>query len=289
MKIRNNRIILFIYAFSFLTFFIVFYLTPHNVDDVTYDYLNLTNASDIFSYCAGYGNGRILGNAIACILCKSKLLNSFFRATVITLLPALIAALSTRKNGSNIVAYLFSMLMILAMDSQMFGYTVVWICAFANYIVPVFITLISLLLFKNIKNKEKGNSLKMVLLFTLGFITQLFSENTTVYTVILATLLIIANKVYKMERGKAGAVYLSSSLFGAGVMLYARRFIHSELGYQFQNVNNYQKVPESISSFIDIFQKSLMGTVKYISHNFLLFAVISICFLLLINKLALKD
>lgn len=100
MTINKKRLILF-YVLFFVLFAAVMYFSPHTVDDAYYDYLNLTSPYKILHFAAGYGNGRVLGNLLAVILCKSQLFAAVFRSASVCGLVYFIVRLVNGKKGHN--------------------------------------------------------------------------------------------------------------------------------------------------------------------------------------------
>ena len=80
--IKSKKRLVGFYALFFVLFALVMYSSPHTVDDAYYDYLNITNLHKMIHFSAGYGNGRVLGNLLAIVLCKSQLFFCNFQKCV---------------------------------------------------------------------------------------------------------------------------------------------------------------------------------------------------------------
>lgn len=207
------------------------YLCPHTADDAYYDYLNLTDPYKILHFAAGYGNGRVLGNLLAVILCKSKLLAALIRSLTVSALIYFIVRLAGNKKNSSILTLSVSLL-IIGINGLFFGEVFAWISAFSNYIPPMLLTLICLCI---IKERSKGNSLHgkiltIVELLIFGSSAQLFTENNTLNSIFLSTAVLI----YCITKHKSKIInaltYFIASCAGAFVMVYARKFIHDKDG-----------------------------------------------------------
>ena len=220
-KIKNLPLIY--YLGFFVLFFIIMTLAPHSVDDSYYDYLNMTNLFDIFKFSAGYGNGRIFGNMMAIILCKSVVAAGIVRSATVTGIIFFISKLFKKEKDLPVIA--LTGFLILSVGPLIFSNVYAWISAFSNYTPIILITLICLYLIKKQNEDRKNDAYSLLILFCLGTFGQLFVENATLNSIILACIIFAISIISKGGRRLPSFIYLLSTGFGAAIMVFCRLFV----------------------------------------------------------------
>lgn len=280
----DKRLVVF-YAAFFILFAAVMYLSPHTADDAYYDYLNMTNPYKIFHFAAGYGNGRVLGNLLAVVLCKSQLLAAVVRSAFVSALVYFIVRLADNKKEHTEVLTLSTMLLTVGVDGLFFGEVFAWISGFSNYIPPMVLTLICLCLIKERNRKAMPFSarlLTLVEILVFASAGQLFTESNTLNSVLLAVVVLVYCFFKRRDKLVFSVTYLLGTGLGTGVMLFARRFVHDKDGI-YQTVN-YSSQLDSISGLLvnvrDIYSKFVCWLPKF----FLLYIMLSAVLLVLVYK-----
>lgn len=71
------------FAGSFLFFAFVMWCAPYSSDDIEFSRLSYTSLSGYVDFALRYGNGRLLGNLLAILLCHSRLLCVVVKAGIL--------------------------------------------------------------------------------------------------------------------------------------------------------------------------------------------------------------
>ncbi len=282
---KNKKRLIAFYAVFFVLFAAIMFLSPHTVDDAYYDYLNITNPYKILHFAAGYGNGRVLGNLLAVVLCKSQILAALVRSAVVSMLVYFIVRLTDDRKGHIEVLTASVMLLILGVGGLLFGEVFAWISGFSNYIPPMLLTLICLCLIK--ERDCKGNPLSSKLLTVTEILAfssaaQLFTENNTLNSALLSILIFVYCSVKNKNKLLYSFTYLLGSGIGALVMIFARLCIHD--AYGIYKTVDYGTRTDSLKSMLtnvgDIYGKFVCWLPKF----FLLYLMLSATLLVIICK-----
>ena len=274
------------YAGVFLLLTITFLLSPHNIDDTYYDYLNLKGIKEIFTFAASYGNGRILGNALSLILCKSAILAAIIRAAGIIVNALLLTELTDENKENKALYSSLSLLLMLALDRTMFGQVYGWISAFTNFLPPVTLMLSGILILKRYEKGNKKNAVFLPLLAVIGFCAGLFSENSTIYILALGFIVLVLNAVWKLKKALPASAFFGGSIAGAVTMLYARLHLSGHNGHF--EVNNYQHIPQTPKAIIKAVIMHIPTAINHISHGFILLFFLSAAALIILKKRSFK-
>lgn len=284
MTINKKRLILF-YVLFFVLFAAVMYFSPHTVDNAYYDYLNLTSPYKILHFAAGYGNGRVLGNLLAVILCKSQLFAAVFRSASVCGLVYFIVRLVNGKKGHNELLTASVVLLTVGVGGLFFGEVFSWIAGFSNYIPPMLLSLMCLCIIK--ERSLKSDSLWVKILTVTGLLlcgsaAQLFTESNTLNAALLSLIVLIYCVFRRKDKLLYSFTYLIASGIGAGVMLYARHFVHDKDGI-YETVNYSSKI-DSLSNMFTNVQDIYSMFVCWLPKFFVLYIMLSIVFLIVIYK-----
>lgn len=273
MKISKNRLLFYISFFSLCA--ILMYLIPYSVDDTYYAYIGYQGLKESLIFSANYGNGRVLGNLFGLLLAQSRLVRAVVIATVMTLLVALLNKVFVRQKSAGSIPVITAGLLILGMPDSFFGNFFSWSSAFANYILPFFLALICLLIINNYDlGKGYIKSLSLIIIFALGFCSQLFSENSTLYNIVIPFALLMTFCIMHINKKTPCFVWLISALSGAGAMIAVR--LNSNDTEKFHDVKAYQGI--HLGSLEDLISNTVFNTEEImpeISKCFILYMLLS--------------
>lgn len=208
----------FLFAGTFILLAFIMYCTPRSSDDFEFLSLNLPSLKSLIRYALYYGNGRTLGNITAVVFNKLPALAIVVKAGIIT---GIIYLLPRVLNYRGLRYDLFSFLLILCVNPALFGEVYTWNCGFANYMPPIFITLLIVYLLQNysrIKN-SLARGIVFVTVFALGCAGQLFVEHTAVLNVVLATGFTVHSFKHQKSGKYLALTWLAATLIGLAAML----------------------------------------------------------------------
>lgn len=161
-------------------------------------------------------NGRVLGNFLSALLGCSKLWRELVRCGVLLGIVIAVCSLCEIKTS---VGRVCALALLIALPSQLFAESYAWAAGFFNYVPPVLLLLIDLLLFK--RKDAKGRLWQLPLWFLLGAAGQLFSEHMTIVFCLLSAA-VFADSCKKERRAdKRLLAHLVGALLGAAVMFLA--------------------------------------------------------------------
>lgn len=287
-----------VYVVFALLFFIIMLLSPHTVDDIYYDYLNFNSIKDIFSFSVGYGNGRVLGNSLGIVLSKSAVLAAFIRTLCLILLSFFISrivisvkmGIVDKTNGKDerviLLVHLFIIVSLLLISPVMFGENYAWISGFANYLPPVVCMVINTyLVIKYIKAEKNSVKLFIILLIAvISFLGQFFSENSSVYNIVLPIFICIILFVFNKDKMKKTLpsllVWVGAAVLGLAIMLYIRTHMDSGV----MDVKGYASIHIfDIEDMVDTILSNIYDCYVIIRENYFTIVVISLMLVKLLN------
>ncbi|OIK16329.1 hypothetical protein BIV60_04755 [Bacillus sp. MUM 116] len=239
-------------GFIFLFFIVVFifylylaYRTPLTHDDWTWG----TNEGidRIKNWFKDY-NGRYMGNLTEIYLTRVYLKRIFIMALFSTLLVFLTA---NRTKVNSKFNYFFSFLLFLSVPVNMISQTYAWVAGFSNYITSIVFVLIYLEIVKNIFEDElpKYPIWKSLIVIPLGFITVLFVEHVSIYTVIMALYIIIFSFIKYRKVFLLHFLYFISVIIGAVIM-----FSNSAYSKIVSGNDQYRSI-DTTTANVGLFQK----------------------------------
>lgn len=171
----------------FLIFAALIYLFPYSGDDWAWgSEIGLARLSRFFE---NY-NGRYAGNLLVLALTRSKLLNIIFTAASLVCV-CLFPKVYTGSKKFSVLP--LALALFLLTPKEIWVQSVVWTAGFSNYIPPILLIVLYLIIVKNIFNEEKPEYSKITPVFTfaIGFVASLFMENITLYGVALSACVIL--------------------------------------------------------------------------------------------------
>ena len=238
-----NKTDLIFSVFLFAAFSFLCYLFPYTGDDWAWgSQIGLERLANWFD---NY-NGRYLGNLLVMVLTRSKLVNILLTALAMVsfcLFPKLFAKSKT------FLPYALGALFFFLMPQSMRVQVVVWTAGFSNYVPPILLIFLYLILVRNVFDDEQPvyGKLSLVASPVLGFAAGLFMENVTLYNLaVAAAVLVIAwirfRKVYAVH-----LAYAAGSVAGAVMM-----FTNSAYGTIAQGGDEYRS---------SVLNQGLIGTI----------------------------
>ena len=215
----NKKMIAAFFVCVFLFMGLLMWCVPNASDD--YEFLSLTieKPEDLFSYILEYGNGRVLGNLTAITLSRVSWLGVVCKALLVTGLVFLIPAVLKKKE---IHWYLLSFVLLIGMSPLLFSEVYTWTAGFSNYIPPIVLTLVNVLLIQIFiaTDKKLLKGILPVAVLVLGVASQLFVEHSTVINVLLAAMgFVHCCRKPELRKGAViSGVWLAATLVGAAMM-----------------------------------------------------------------------
>lgn len=221
-------------AFSvllFAAFSLLVYLFPYSGDDWAWG--SQLGVERLETWFDNY-NGRYLGNLLVMVLTRSELVNillTAFSLVCFCLFPKLFV------RSEKFLLYALGALFFFLMPRPMKVQAVVWTSGFSNYVPPILLIFLYLILVQNIFDEgrpEYGRKTVAIAPF-IGFAAGLFMENVTLYNLAAAAaVLVIAyirfRKVYAVH-----LAYLGGSVLGALAM-----FTNSAYGFIAEGGDEYR-------------------------------------------------
>lgn len=266
----------FIYICIFMLFLILSFLFPFSHDDWAWgSYIGLDRLK---SYFENY-NGRWMGNISVLLLTRSNALKTLTMATILTLIIFYINQI-IHNNKNKTLIYLTTLLVVF-MPKLILMQGVVWTSGFSNYVIPILLLLIFINSCKALFNNETGKNKRSHLIpfVILGFITTLYVEHVTIYTVVLSGFVFfyVLTKQRKICPKYLG--YFLGTIFGTVLMFSntAYRSITSgNDGYRSLGISNF--INSSIKSYFETIYKNL------IYNNFILNIILVVLIIFIISK-----
>lgn len=254
----------------YLYFFVMSFLIIPSGDDYFWwsekgHYLLTHNFFSTDKITGGSANGRYLGNLFEISIMHSPIFAAVVYAAVVTLFIWCLWKLT----GHNKISLVASLLFLVITQIAYFQNVLFWFAGFSNYLPPVVVLLLYLVLLQNYLKTKK--SLPLFVYFVLAIIGGLYVEHMTLYQVFvgIVTILLInyLNKKDYHLSAKMAYSYTIGSLVSSVIMF-------SHPSYYYDNGSNYHQISFSISK--------CLGNFVNITHfwiftfNYLLIVVI--CF-----------
>lgn len=247
---QKDRFKFTVFFGSFVFSAFLMWCTPYSSDDLEFGTLGFATIGEYVRFALYYGNGRFMGNLCALALSNSKLLcvlvKAFVLSSAVVLAPVV---LDLREKSS----YLASFLLITAMSPAVFGEAIIWTSGFGNYLPPIWLTLLIILMIRQYPAaKLPAKILTWLVIPVLGFASQLFIEHSSGVNGLLAFCFLVYH-FRNGEKNKAAlcGIWLLSTVFGAAAM-----FLIPKVFYRAGNrVDGYQKtylssIPTLINSCV---------------------------------------
>lgn len=263
------------YIIYFLIVLGICFLFPYSWDDWSWgSKIGLERLSNWFD---SYG-GRYLGNCLALLLTRSRILRSVCVAVCLALIVYLVNKLTKGGRTGNYI----TIIALLFMPVTMLRETVVWASGFANYGISIALTLIYICYIQNIYKDEEpkypGYSIPFVLI--LGFLNVLLIEHMTIYNVALGIYVIVLSFIKYRKFFLAHIAYLVGAVVGTVWM-----FSNSA----YSKFANAQDPDRSISGGGGIIERAVNNYFRDMAahgflNNLIVNALLLICMVLLFRK-----
>lgn len=259
IHIRNKRSAhVLIYVFAGLGIAAMLYCAPYFKDDWAWG--SQIGLDRLQSFFAGY-NGRYLGNLLVLLITRSKALKIIIMTAGVLALPALVSRIADKR-----LFLLFPLCLILlfVMPSDLFRQTIVWASGFSNYVPPVLITLIYILIIKNVLGDtapqyKKGTALGV---FLLGLCGALFMEHVTLYNILLGFVVWIFAKIKFKRFFREHTAFLSGAIIGAALM-----FTNSSYGFISSGKDQYHYRSVAMGGTLSRYFDTIGKNIEIISNN----------------------
>lgn len=232
---------------------------PYSSDDLEFSQLHYDSLVGYLDYALRYGNGRLLGNLCAILLCHSKLLCVLVKAGIlascVVLIPSLLG--HTDKLG-----YILSFLLFTLIEPAVFGEVYVWTSGFSNYLPPIWLSLIILCVLNSAKCPLPTDALRYILVLLLGVCSQLFIEHSSGVNLLLAVAFFWDAWRHKKESRFAGLCWVLGTLVGLVLMLSIPRLFYTAGN----RVETYRSL--NLSSLTQLILSAAKNTIQLCGHYF---------------------
>ena len=163
-------------------------------------------------------NGRFFGNLLVVMMNYSKVFRVILQAATITGIIYFVSKNSKSKDKFN--SFLLSFVLFFGMSKMMFRESISWMSGFANFGIPALMFALLIYNFRNIFEEDKVeykwyNYLIAVL---CGIFTNLFSEHTSIFSVLIGIGFIIVSLINHKKIYKIQIIYLAVSIVFCALM-----------------------------------------------------------------------
>ena len=176
-----------LFALYFLALLMILHTLPLSLDDYGFQNVHFTSASQALHYVLTFGNGRFLGNSGIIFLMHHLVLGDVIRAAVFAGIAILLPGVLSLHR---LPVLLLSMFLLLTIAPGIFGQVYSWMSGFQNYVPPILLLLLTLLLIR-----ESGSCslfakiCRGLLVFLLAVCMQFYIEHSSCVNVLTALLL----------------------------------------------------------------------------------------------------
>ena len=223
----GRRAALAAFGLSFAFFCLIMWCAPYSSDDLEFATLPYTTFGEYLTFVLEYGNGRLLGNLCSILLSKVRwlcvLVKAAVMASTVVLLPAVLGLAAVSD-------YLLSFLLVTTVEPAVFGEAYVWTSGFSNYMPPIWMALVILVVLRAFPRLGKAAQAAACLgIFLLGVAAQLFIEHSSGVNLLLA-MSTVAVCLYRRDKSRLvpGLVWLVAAALGLGLMLAIPVLFHIE-------------------------------------------------------------
>lgn len=211
-------------ATIFLFFFMLAFFTPFTGDDWAW-----AGNEGIQRLKEGFSlyNGRYAGNITEIILTRIGIFRPLIMALVTTYIIVKMGQLTNRKP----ILYIITVLLMLLMPLTTFHETITWIAGYTNYVFPIAIFMTYLVDVKRIVfDNYKPGPVKVVIMFILAIIGQLFVEHMTIYILFASIAAFLYYYIKNQDVNDYLIWYMGGALIGLIIMFsnnaYADNLMH---------------------------------------------------------------
>ena len=213
--------------FFFLVFLLILHGLPLSLDDFGFRNESFQSASQALQYVLRFGNGRFLGNSGIVFLVNHLFLADLIRAAVLAGIAILLPFVLSLHRMS---VRLLSMFLLLTLAPGIFGQVYSWLSGFQNYVPPLLLLLLTLLLVcRSNRGSPAVKACRCLLIFLLSLFMQFYIEHSSCLNVLTAFILVIWLKREKDTRFFAALLFLIGTMIGLACMFIAMLFVAPEI------------------------------------------------------------
>lgn len=205
-------------------------------------------------------NGRVLGHVLVFLMSSYPIVKIFIMAMTFTALVYIISKLSSRKNN---VCWLMGLFLIIGMPLGIYREVFSWMSGFSNFGIPALTMSIYIYINRIIFDKKefklvKDRIFKIIICFLLGFLMNLFSEHSALFSVILGIGMIIITFIMQKKHLKYQYSFLIGAIVGCTFMFMSPSYweiMAREVGTAMEGLSIFGKIIYNIkhsSWFFDI-------------------------------------
>lgn len=265
--IKNNlHFIIF-----FISFFLIGFFIPYSHDDWFWG-----SNWGIEAFKNGFDNvnGRYVGNLLALILTRSRLLRALFIAIILLAVVILISKICKK----NKLAPYITIILLFTLSVYVLKQTVTWTAGFVNYVVPV-VGILYFLYLNGLNDKPHFKKYTYLFMLPLGIINCLFMENLTLFNVLLALYFVVYPICKKEKPFKCNVLYLIGAIIGCIIMFTNKVYFQIAGGGDIYGNRSFDNTLYTFfEKFVSIISKNL------VFDNIFIILLVSICLLSIIKK-----
>lgn len=227
--------------------------------DTQYDYQNL--------------NGRIFGNLLANILAGHEFFCELFRCGIIMGILFLVKKIS---GFGSAYGYLLTFLFLFFIPAEIFRQTYAWMAGFYNYVPPVLLILIYVWIISDLfRQKDVRLSSKWIFpIFLLGFLSQFFVENISLFNVFMSICIIFWHRLRQKTFSVATISYGLGTIAGVAIMFLSPVYHKITQG---EDLYQYRQMGFSVKQLLTTFKANYPSFSQYlIGENYLLLLGLSL-------------
>lgn len=270
LKFKNKWLLISI----FLLLLILSFNFPLVGDDWGRVRAPLNSISDFFNIIQSqwlYLNGRVIGNISSILLIQNRILRSFVFAVTILSIVLLIYKIVKEKKENKIVLLLFTCICVIFIPKEIFKQVYAWGAGFCNYVPSIVGLLYYFWIQENHAQIDKRKSLYKALTFIAVFCSCLFSENLTLYILIMS----IATSGYAYWKIRKLNSYQISGILGA-ITGSLTMFLSPVYGIILNNGDAYRGAGFSLEHLFETARKNFPTVCNYtIGNNYFMMFILS--------------
>ena len=276
---NRKKAAIFVFFCCFVMFAAVGAFYSPASDDFYFMTFKDASFSTIFHNALYYGNGRLLGNLGAILICNSVFLNVIAKGIVLSGIAVLLPLLLNVQTG---FGYILSALLFAGVSPSVFAQVYSWTSGFQNYVPPIFLLIVCLLLIKYYPKNKVLSAVSYFGVAVLGFCSQLYVEHNTVINIIIAAVTVfLCFFVSKKGRAKS-VVWFVFTACGAAVMFMIPKLFKDSTTFM---KDDYRKVEiVNADSFVNNCVNNLWYGLNLTAGNIVLLLTLGVISFLLLRR-----
>lgn len=231
-------------------------------------------------------NGRYLGNLLEILITRNVLAKNIAMSVGMLAIIWVVYKFinNNAKSKDKTALFILTSLLCLAIPRELFRQTYSWIAAFINFVPPVILIVLYLLIVRKVfkENDLSYSTTKYpiwatLLMIPLGISTQLFSEHTTVYVVALAAFIVFYTYIKYRRFSSLQVVYLVSTIIGALIMFSNGAYFNAAT-----NTDGYKEISTTALSIASLYVNQISSNLFL--NNYLLNTLIAVLCVIIVQK-----